>query len=42
MLREPFPLVNLLNFSADQRTRIMFFASGIELSPGQNFSAVVV
>jgi len=35
MLREPFPLSNSLNLSGDQHTRIMFFATGIELTPGE-------
>jgi len=35
MLRDPFPLGNSLNFSSDQHTRIMLFATGIELIPGE-------
>jgi uncharacterized repeat protein (TIGR01451 family) len=42
MLREPFSLENVFNFSSDRRTRIMLFASGIDLVPGENSSAVVV
>jgi len=42
MLRDPFPLDDLHNFSSDQHTRIMLFATGIELMPGENFSAVSV
>ena len=41
-LRDPFPLENPFNFSSDQHTRIMLFATGIELLPGENASAVVV
>jgi hypothetical protein len=41
-LREPFPLVDLLNFSSDHRTRIMLFTMGIELQPGETSSAVLV
>lgn len=36
MLREPFSLRNIFNFSSDQRTRIMFFATGIDLLPGES------
>jgi len=36
MFREPFSLRNIFNFSSDQRTRIMFFATGIELLPGES------
>ncbi|HET7288624.1 MAG TPA: CHRD domain-containing protein, partial [Pyrinomonadaceae bacterium] len=42
MLREPFPLSNFLNLSADQHTRIMLFATGIELTAGEGPAAVVV
>jgi uncharacterized repeat protein (TIGR01451 family) len=35
MLREPFPLSNFLNLSGDQHTRIMLFATGIELPSGE-------
>jgi len=30
MLGEPFPLTNIHNFSLDQRTRVMVFASGLD------------
>jgi hypothetical protein len=30
-----FPLENIHNFSADQRTRIVLFLTGVELSPGE-------
>lgn len=39
-LRDPFVLLNLHNFSSDQRTRIMFFAVNLQLAPGENASAV--
>jgi uncharacterized protein (TIGR03437 family) len=39
-MRDPFPLTTLLNFSSDQRTRIMLFAAGLELMPGENISVV--
>ena len=42
MLREPFPLTNLFNFSLDRRTRVMLFASGFELMAGENLSIVSV
>jgi len=35
MLRDPFPIGNSLNFSSDEHTRIMLFATGIELIPGE-------
>jgi hypothetical protein len=42
MRREPFSLVNIFNFSSDQRTRIMLFATGIDLLPGETASSVQV
>ena len=42
MLREPFHLSNLYNFSTNRRNRIMLFATGIELLPGEDSSAVTV
>lgn len=39
-LRDPFPVLNTLNFSLDGRTRIMLFASGIKLAPGEDASAI--
>jgi len=42
MLRDPFPLSNFLNLSADQHTRVMLFATGIELTAGEGPSAVMV
>jgi hypothetical protein len=42
MLRDPFPLDDLHNFSSDQHTRIMLFALGIELMPGEDLSALSV
>lgn len=35
-----FPLETTHNFSSDRRTRIVLFLSGVELSPGENLSAV--
>src|ERR1700752_781387 len=39
---EPFPLTNIHNFSLDQRTRILLFATGIDLMPNENASAITV
>jgi len=36
LLREPFSLVNNFNFSSDHRTRIVVFATGIDLQPGES------
>jgi uncharacterized repeat protein (TIGR01451 family) len=40
MLRDPFSLTNLFNFSIDRRTRVVFFASGFELTPDENLAIV--
>jgi uncharacterized protein (TIGR03437 family) len=40
MVRDPFSLVNTLNFSLDQRTRIMLFGMNVDLLAGENSSAV--
>lgn len=40
MLRDPFPVLNTRNFSLDGRTRIMLFATGIKLAPGENATAI--
>jgi hypothetical protein len=37
---QPFSLLNFLNFSADQRTRVMLFAANLELLQGEDPSAV--
>lgn len=37
---ETFGIVNDRNFSADQRTRIIVFATGVKLAAGENISAV--
>ena len=39
-LRDPFPIVNTLNLSFDQRTRIILFATGLKLMPGEDASSV--
>jgi hypothetical protein len=38
-VRDPFSVLTFLNFSSDQRTRIMLFATGLEL-PGEGISVV--
>lgn len=40
LMRDPFALLNLHNFSPDQRTRIMLFAANLQLAPGETASAV--
>src|SRR4030095_107049 len=42
ILRDPFFFTSTLNFSLDQRTRIMLFVRNIELLPSENSSAVTV
>jgi len=38
--RDPFPIRNDINLSADHRTRLILFAIGLKLLPGENASAV--
>lgn len=40
MLRDPFSLTNPFNFSSDKRTRLMLFATNMDLLPGEDSSAV--
>ena len=40
MLRDPFALTNLFNFSSDQRTRLSLFVTNLDLLAGENSSAV--
>ena len=40
MVRDPFPLTNIFNFSTDQRTRLMLFGMNMALMAGENSSAV--
>ncbi len=40
MLRDPFPLTNILNFSSDKRTRVMLFAMNLDLLPNEDSSAL--
>jgi uncharacterized protein (TIGR03437 family) len=37
---EPFPIINDRNFSSDNRTRIIVFATGLKLAAGETASAV--
>jgi hypothetical protein len=40
LLADPFPVLNSHNFSLDGRTRIMLFATGLKLAPGENATNV--
>lgn len=40
MVRDPFPLTNIFNFSSDNHTRMKLFAVNLDLLPGENSSAV--
>ncbi|HEV7396043.1 MAG TPA: delta-60 repeat domain-containing protein [Pyrinomonadaceae bacterium] len=40
MLRDPLPVGTSLNFSSDQRTRVMLFALNLDLLPGEPMSVV--
>ena len=40
LMRDPFPLMNLFNFSTDHRTRLMLFGMNLNLLPGETISAV--
>jgi len=39
-VRDPFSILNLFNFSSDQRTRIMLFGTNLELLPSETVSAI--
>jgi uncharacterized repeat protein (TIGR01451 family) len=41
-LGEPFRLTNIHNFSSDQRTRVVVFARGIDLMPGEPINVQIV
>jgi glucose/arabinose dehydrogenase len=41
LVRDPFALTNLFNFSPDNRTRLMLFGLNLDLLPGENSSAVM-
>ena len=40
LVRDPFPLTTVSNFSVDQRTRITLFARALDLLPGEDISVV--
>lgn len=40
MVRDPFSITTTLNFSADQRTRLMLFATNAALLPGESASVI--
>jgi glucose/arabinose dehydrogenase len=40
LMRDPFPLTDPFNLSADSRTRIMLFATNLSLAPGEDASSV--
>ncbi len=40
LFRDPFPLTNPFNFSSDNRTRVMLFATNLALGPGEDASFV--
>jgi uncharacterized repeat protein (TIGR01451 family) len=42
LMGEPFPLTTIHNFSLDQRTRIVLFATGVDLMPNESASAITV
>ena len=42
IVRDPFPFTSNTNFSSDQRTRIILFATNIELQPGEDATSVTV
>jgi glucose/arabinose dehydrogenase len=41
LVGEPFPLTNIHNFSVDQRTRVVLFASGIDLMSNESLNLQV-
>jgi len=41
MLRDPYPLTNILNLTSDNRTRVMLFAVNLDLLPTEDSSAVM-
>jgi Calx-beta domain/Right handed beta helix region len=40
LLTDPFPVLNTRNFSLDGRTRIMLFATGVKLAPGEGVADI--
>jgi uncharacterized protein (TIGR03437 family) len=41
MVRDPFPLTTAFNFSSDNRTRVMLFATNLTLGPGEDAASIV-
>jgi hypothetical protein len=41
LMGEPFPLTSIHNFSLDQRTRVVVFASGIDLMPNESITVQI-
>ncbi len=39
-VRDPYPVDSIFNLSADDRTRIILFATGLKLAPGEDATAV--
>jgi uncharacterized protein (TIGR03437 family) len=39
-VRDPYPVDSIFNLSADDRTRIILFATGLKLAPGENATAI--
>ncbi|MCU1264854.1 MAG: hypothetical protein JWM21_1172 [Acidobacteria bacterium] len=42
LTRDPFPIINRRNFSADQRTRVTLFVDNLNLLAGENAAAINV
>jgi len=42
LLRDPFPVVNLFNLGTDRNTRVIVFATNLQLAPGETASSVIV
>jgi glucose/arabinose dehydrogenase len=40
LFRDPFPLTNAFNFSSDNRTRVMFFATNLALAPSEGAASI--
>ncbi len=41
-VRDPYPVASIFNLSDDDRTRIILFATGLKLAPGEDATAVTV
>jgi hypothetical protein len=40
LVRDPFPLIDPFNFSSDSRTRVILFATGLPLAPGEGAESI--